>query len=195
MGIYADLAAKRAASYDVELEGRVREWIEGNLGRKVGGEGESFREGLSDGVALCELVNKLRPGKIGKIHRSKVMMFKRENFGFFQRACVDLGLSADETCVFEDVYDGRNMGLLLVNIIGLARVTQYEEGYEGPQLSDAPKASGPSEVHAPAERKYIPTLEEEAARVAGRAKEASRYTEHGVIMNPGEQRLGGGSGE
>jgi hypothetical protein len=32
MGLYTDLAKKRAEHYDVIIEGRVREWIEGILG-------------------------------------------------------------------------------------------------------------------------------------------------------------------
>jgi hypothetical protein len=182
MGIYADLAAKRAAEYDTALEGRVREWMESVLGHQL--TGGSFREACADGVAVCELLNKLKPGGIGKIHRTQVMMFRRENFGSFQRGCVELGLDQSETAVYEDVADDRNMGLFLTNIIGLARVTQWEAGYEGPMLADAPKPAGPVTVHPTGGHKYIPSIYEEAAAVAGAAKAHSRHVEHGIISEP-----------
>ena len=135
MGIYADMAKRRAAQYDTALEGRVRSGIEAVLGYRL--QGATFREGVMDGTAICELVNKLRPGTIKKVHRSSVLMFRRENFGFFQQACVGLGCKPDETSVFEDVYDDKNMGLFLVNIVALARQVQSKPGYSGPVLDDA----------------------------------------------------------
>jgi hypothetical protein len=188
-GIYADLAAKRAAKYDVELEGRVRAWIEGVVGRPIPG---NFREGLMDGTIVCELVNKLQPGTIVKIHKSPIVMFRRENFGFFQNACVKLGCVPNETAVFEDVYEDRNMGQFLTNIVALARCTQYKPGYKGPILADASKeaqgAAGPGPV---AQGKYIGTYQEEANKTVLAAKEASRYTEHGIISNPDDHKFHG----
>ena len=180
MGIYADLAAKRAAKYDVELEKRCREWIEGVLGRKLEGD---FRESLMDGSALCELINTLKPGTIKKVHKSPILMFRRENFGSFQRACLTLGCKESETCVFEDVYDNKNMGQFLINIISLARNTQYEPGYKGPILQDASRNSGPG-AKPTGNKDAGPTMAEMAMRQAQEAKDAGRYTEHGVLMNP-----------
>jgi len=184
MGIYADLAAKRSAGYDVELEGRVKAWIEGVLGRQLAGD---FRESLCDGAALCEMINKLKPGTIKKIHRSSLMMFRRENFGFFQNACVALGCKPNETCVFEDVNDNKNMGQFLLNIVSLARNTQYAPGYAGPILQDAVKNSGPGTPGPTGPVKYIPSAAEQAAKTAVDAKLASRYVEHGIVMSPNAQ--------
>jgi hypothetical protein len=182
MGIYADLAAKRAKVYDKELEGRVRTWIESVVDRTLG---DQFRESLMDGAVVCELFNKLKPGTISKIHRSPILMFRRENWGFFQRACIAIGCKEDETCVFEDVYDDKNMGLFLANIVALARQTQYEPDYNGPKLQDATKNSGPGQV-SHAEAKYIPSKAEEAALIAHEAKVQARHTEHGILMNPND---------
>jgi hypothetical protein len=182
MGIYADLAVKRAEAYDKELESRVRTWIEGIIERPLGDE---FRESLMDGTAVCELFNKLKPGTISKIHNSPILIFRRENWGLFQRACIAIGCREEETCVFEDVYDDRNMGLFLTNIVALARQTQYEPGYNGPMLQDATKNSGPGQVSR-AEAKYIPSKAEEAALMAHEAKVQARHTEHGILMNPND---------
>jgi hypothetical protein len=135
-GIYADLAKARAAKYDVDLEKRVHQWIEAITGKQLR---PTFREGLMDGTIICELFNKLYPGSIAKIHNSQILMFRRENWGFFQNACVKLGLSDSETAVFEDVYEDRNMGQFLINIVSLARKAQYRPGYKGPILADASK--------------------------------------------------------
>lgn len=193
MGIYADLAAKRNAKYDVELEGRVREWIEGVIGRKL--EGPTFRESLMDGIAVCELINKISPGMIKKIHKSAILMFRRENFGFFQNACVQLGCKSNETAVFEDVYDDRNMGLFLINICALARNCQWKEGWTGPILPDAPKPTEGAKMQFTEEQlargRMGPTVAEQAAAIAGKAKEESRYDEHGIIANPDENKWHG----
>lgn len=181
-GIYADLAAKRQAKYDVELEGRVRTWIESVIGRPIPG---NFREGLMDGTIVCELINKLSPGLIPKVHKSTVLMFRRENFGFFQNACLKLGLKDSETAVFEDVYEDRNMGLFLTNVIAIARVTQYKPGYAGPILPDAtPEATGAPGPSPAAKQKYISSFAEEAAKTAEGVKEAARYVEHGILSDP-----------
>ena len=183
MGIYADYAAKRQAKYDTELEARCREWIEGNLGRKL--EGPTFRESLMDGVAICDLINVLAPGTIKKIHKSPILMFRRENFGSFQNACLKLGCKDTETAVFEDVYDDKNMGQFLVNIIALARNTQYKDGYKGPILQDAVKNSGPGKAVAATAKPYLgPTFTEKANKEIGENIEEGRYTEHGIVMDP-----------
>jgi hypothetical protein len=180
MGLYADLAKKRAGQYDVAVEGRVRGWIEGVLGQRL--QGASFRESLMDGTALCELINKLRPGTIPKIHHSSILMFRRENFGFFQNACLKLGCQATETCVFEDVYDDKNMGMFLTNIIALARNTQYEPGYKGPVLPDATRNSGQGAAAPSAPRYLGPSTADQAALAAQELKAQSHFVDHGIIQ-------------
>jgi hypothetical protein len=188
-GIYADLASKRQSKYDTDLEARVREWIEGVIGRPISGP---FREGLMDGTVVCELINKLSPGLISKVHRSPIVMFRRENFGFFQNACVKLGVKSNETAVFEDVYEDRNMGQFLINIIALARVTQYKPGYGGPILADArQESSGAPGPSAAGKKQYIASFAEEAQKVALDAKESSRYVQHGILSNPEENLFHG----
>lgn len=193
MGIYADYQKKRQEKYDVKLEVEVREWIEAVLGRKL--EGATFRESLMDGTVVCELVNRLVPGTIKKIHKSPLVLFRRENFGFFQNACVKLGCKESETAVFEDVYDDRNMGLFLVNIMALARNVQYKPGYNGPILASArPPASGQKQNFTPeqlAKGYTAKTAQQEAVEVSGNAMDASRYFEHGIVNNPDENKFHG----
>lgn len=50
-GLDAQLAEKRAASYNVELEQEAQQWIEAVTGETFPG---SFQESLKDGVILCK---------------------------------------------------------------------------------------------------------------------------------------------
>ncbi|OHT14673.1 hypothetical protein TRFO_14845 [Tritrichomonas foetus] len=189
LGIYADLANKRSSQYDFVLEGQVKLWIEGNIRRKLNG---NFRESLCDGVALCELINVIRPGMIPKIHQSKVTMFCRENFGFFQRSCIQLGCKDNETCVFEDVFENRNMNQFLLNIVSLARNIQYSPSYRGPILQDAVKAGASTKPVNSFSKPYNNlSTPESAYNQAQKTKDAGRYNEHGVMMNPDDNKYHG----
>ena len=187
MGIYGYLQKKRNAAYDKALEGRVREWMEKLIGHKIGGS--SFQDGLKDGVALCQCMNAAVPGKIKKIRNSQVMLFCRENFGAFFQACLSLGLAENDLCSFEDVYDNRNMGQFLIMMISFARKVQYLPGYKGPVLEDAVKQATAnkrqfSEQQLRAGEAIIPLGQAGMNEVASKAKEESRYVEHGIIMDP-----------
>lgn len=189
MGIYGDLEKKRNAAYDKELEGRVREWMEKLIGHKI--EGATFQEGLMDGQAVCQLMNACYPGKIKKIRNSPVMLFRRENFGAFFKACLSIGMTDSDLCQFEDVYDNKNMTQFLIMIVAFARKAQYTPGYKGPILEDAVKQAvatkrTTSEKERLAGDACIPLAQMGMYEAAAKAKEASRYVEHGIIMNPDE---------
>lgn len=62
-GLSAELEAKRKAGYPVELENQARQWLEAVVGEPIGAD---FQAGLKDGVFLCKLANKLRPGSVAK---------------------------------------------------------------------------------------------------------------------------------
>lgn len=138
-----------------------------------------------NGVAICDLINVLAPGTIKKIHHSPILIIHRENFGSFQRAYLKLGCQEIETAVFEDVYDDKEMGQFLINIIALARNTQYMPGYKGPILQDAAKNSGPGKAVAATASPYLgPTFTEQTDKEIGQNMEEGRYVEHGIVMDP-----------
>lgn len=189
MGIYGDLEKKRNAAYDKQLEGRVREWMEKLIGHRI--EGATFQEGLMDGQAVCQVMNACYPGKIAKIRNSPVMLFRRENFGAFFKACLAIGMAESDLCQFEDVYDNKNMSQFLIMMVSFARKAQYAPGYKGPILEDAVKqAVGTkktlSEKDHQAGLACIPLAQMGMYEAASKAKQASRYTEHGIIMDPSE---------
>lgn len=187
MGIYADIAKKRNAAYDVDLEKRIRAWMEGLIGHPI--SGSSFQEGLLDMVAVCEVINAVAPGKIKKIRNSPVMLFRRENFVSFSNACKELGVPENDLCQFEDIYDNKNMGQFLITVLSLARIVQNKPGYKGPILEDAVKVAEVNkrqftEAQLRAGQNVIPLGQAGMAEQSSKAMEASRYVQHGIIMNP-----------
>lgn len=190
MGIYGDLQRKRQASYDVALEKRVQAWIEGVLGKKL--IGSNLREGLMDGMACCELINKIKPGTIKKIHKSPVVMFRRENFGTFQTACQSLGVRDNECCSFEDIYEDRNMNQCLTMFVALARNVQYKPGWSYPILQDAAKQATAQKQTFTKEQlartAAQPTLADQHALYGQKVHDQMHYTEHGIVQNPDWQQ-------
>ncbi|XP_069653491.1 calponin-1 isoform X3 [Haliaeetus albicilla] len=64
-GLSAEVKNKLAQKYDPQRERELRAWIEATTGRRIG---DSFMDGLKDGVILCELINKLQPGSVQKVN-------------------------------------------------------------------------------------------------------------------------------
>lgn len=174
--------------YDKALEARVKAWIEGMVGYEL--QGADFREQIVNGVAICELINKIQPKKIAKIHKSKIVMFQRENFGSFIKASLDFGVLPNETATFEDVFNNQNMGQFLINIISLARKVQFQPGFTGPMLEDARPIAQATHQEFTAEQLLrtaaAPTAAQAALDKIGKTMEEGRFVEHGVIANPDE---------
>eukprot|EP01116_Phalansterium_solitarium_P024595 TRINITY_DN9046_c0_g1_i2.p1 TRINITY_DN9046_c0_g1~~TRINITY_DN9046_c0_g1_i2.p1 ORF type:complete len:565 (+),score=100.93 TRINITY_DN9046_c0_g1_i2:167-1861(+) len=64
---------------------------------------------IRDGTMLCELVNKIIPGSIPKIHKaSSPEFFHRENIKFFVDVCETLGLTQAQLFTSTDLYDQKN---------------------------------------------------------------------------------------
>lgn len=187
MGIYGDYQKKREAAYDKGLEQRVRTWIETLIKHKI--EGPTFQAGLKNMKALCDVINAVYPGKIKRIRDSNVMLFCRENFGSFSQACLSIGVAQTDLCQFEDIYDNRNMGQFLVTMVSVARKIQYSPGYHGPILEDAVKQATQNkrqftETQLRAGESVLPLAQVGMNEASSAALEASRYVEHGIIMDP-----------
>ncbi len=54
---------------DPEQDKEAQHWIESILGKKFPA-GVAYEDYLKDGVVLCELINKIKPGSISKINTS-----------------------------------------------------------------------------------------------------------------------------
>ena len=112
----------------------AREWIEAVTGAALGGG--SFHSTLRSGVVLGALVNQLRPGAatistaIGGVQGSFV---QRDNIGSYLKACAELGVQPHDSFQTADLFEGRDMTAVLVQIHALGRVAQ-KIGFDGPRL-------------------------------------------------------------
>eukprot|EP01102_Stenamoeba_stenopodia_P009775 TRINITY_DN2897_c0_g3_i1.p1 TRINITY_DN2897_c0_g3~~TRINITY_DN2897_c0_g3_i1.p1 ORF type:complete len:763 (+),score=183.21 TRINITY_DN2897_c0_g3_i1:412-2700(+) len=110
-----DLATKEALKFNPELEQAEREWIELVLGEKF--PKPSFAESLKDGVLLCKLLNKIKAGTVQRINSTKLNKFKcMENLVYYIQACIGLGLPQDHIFDPADLFDEKNLNLVLTNI-------------------------------------------------------------------------------
>lgn len=82
---------------------------------------DGMRKKLDDGIILCELMNKIKPGSIPKFLKKENMkpFQKRENIGRFNDATRQYGVKAEYIFVTEDLYSGKNMTQVLIGLRAL----------------------------------------------------------------------------
>jgi len=106
------------AKYDSTVESDLRAWIEAKSGDQISGD---FQTALKDGVVLCHLVNALKPGAVPKINQTKMAFKQMENIGAFLRACELLGVEKESLFMTVDLYEGKNMAVVLDTLTALRR--------------------------------------------------------------------------
>ncbi|NXH74015.1 CNN1 protein, partial [Hydrobates tethys] len=121
-----------AQKYDPQRERELRAWIEGTTGRRIG---DSFMDGLKDGVILCELINKLQPGSVQKVNEPIQNWHKLENIGNFLRAITRYGVKPHDIFEANDLFENTNHTQVQSTLIALAsQVTLLRrDGARGPQ--------------------------------------------------------------
>ncbi len=127
-GLDAELAAKAAAKYDVGMEAEAQSWIEAVTGFAFS---STFSESLKDGVTLCMLVNKIKPGAV-KVNNSKMPFKQMENISNFLKTCRSLGVAEHDLFETVDLYEGKDLGVVVTCIHALGRAVQGV--YSGPKL-------------------------------------------------------------
>ena len=123
-GLTAEVKGKLDSKYDPKLEQEAVQWIETVLGERVfaGASGaDAVQEKLKDGVILCNLVNKIKPGSVKKINTSTMAFKMMENIGNFLSACETLGVPASDSFQTVDLYEKQNMAQVITAIHSLAR--------------------------------------------------------------------------
>lgn len=106
-----------------ELEAAARKWIETITERKFDTD-KSFAENLKDGVTLCELINKIKPGSVTKIYKGPMAFKQIENISLFLRGCQNLGMPKDDCFAPRDLVDEKNMSHVLGCLEGLGGLCQ-----------------------------------------------------------------------
>ena len=126
-GLDKELAEKAAAKYDVGMEHKCREWIEAVTGDKLGES--TLQEELKNGVVLCNLINAIKPGLINKPKNSKMPFMQMENIAMYLEGCTKLGVPSFSSFQTVSLYENKDMGAVLQNIVALGSAAQKVPGY------------------------------------------------------------------
>jgi len=129
-GLDADIKAKMDAKYDVGKEKAAQQWLEKLTGLKKSG---SFQEWLKNGVVLCNAINKIRSGS-AQMNAPGSAFKERENVANYLKGSKALGVKESDLFMTEDLYENKNMGVVVQNIHALGAVAK-SIGFRGPELS------------------------------------------------------------
>merc|ERR1711862_538412 len=113
-GLDNDLAEKKAAKYDPELEAEVVQWIEEITGESKEG---TMHDWLKSGQVLCRLANKITPGAISHINTMATAFKERENITFFQKAMRDAGVPESQLFGTDDLYEQNDLGTFVRSVV------------------------------------------------------------------------------
>ena len=144
-GFTAEVKGKLNSKYSLEREREAINWIEAVLGERLfaGVKGaDAVHEKLKDGVILCKLLNKLKPGSVKTINNSKMAFKMMENIGRFLDACMALGMQRLDLFQTVDLYENQNMTQVIDGIHALGRKAS-KIGYRGPALGPKEASANP----------------------------------------------------
>nr|XP_054602700.1 LIM domain only protein 7 isoform X3 [Nothobranchius furzeri] len=123
----------------------AQRWIEAVTEQKFGNN--DFRSALENGIRLCELINKIKPGTIRRVNRLPTPIAGLDNLNVFLKACGKLGLKEAQLFHPGDLQDlstrvtvkhqetNRRLKNVLITIFWLGRRAQFDRLYNGPYLN------------------------------------------------------------
>eukprot|EP01133_Synstelium_polycarpum_P011899 gene11899-13864_t len=129
-----DIAKKKELKYDVALEKVVRAWVSDVLAEPLD-EAVCFHTHFKSGVLLCRLINAIKPGTVRRINESTVSFKHLENIGNYLKACAVIGLLDVHLFNSIDLYENKDLALVVNNLAVLAKFAARVEGYTGPHLA------------------------------------------------------------
>ncbi|XP_036612148.1 LIM domain only protein 7 isoform X5 [Trichosurus vulpecula] len=123
----------------------AQRWVEAVTEKNF--ENKDFRASLENGVLLCDLINKLKPGIIKKINRLSTPIAGLDNINVFLKACEKIGLKEAQLFHPGDLQDlsnrvtvkqeetDRRVKNVLITLYWLGRKAQSDPYYNGPYLN------------------------------------------------------------
>ncbi|XP_056107813.1 LIM domain only protein 7 isoform X9 [Rhinichthys klamathensis goyatoka] len=135
--------AQSAVGYESAYS-EAQRWIEAVTKKKFGSS--NFRNSLENGLLLCELINKIKPGIIKKLNRLSSPIAGLDNINLFLKACSKLGLIEAQLFHPGDLQDfstrvtvkrqesSRRLKNVLITIYWLGRKAHADPFYNGPYL-------------------------------------------------------------
>ncbi|KAJ3042546.1 hypothetical protein HDV00_007080 [Rhizophlyctis rosea] len=97
------------------------EFLESTVEQKLPVE-NSLWKSLRDGIFLCKLLNKLRPGSIPRISTKPLPFLQMENINNFLSAAQRLGVPSAELFQTVDLFEGKGMQQVVVTILAISRI-------------------------------------------------------------------------
>ncbi|CAG2166920.1 unnamed protein product [Oppiella nova] len=92
-----------------------------------------FADCLKDGIALCSLINILRPGSVAKINETKAPFKQRENLEMFLKGCEEYGLKSHDLFQVNDLYERKNLYMVVNCLFALGGLAQKKR-FIGPVI-------------------------------------------------------------
>ncbi|KAF9948017.1 hypothetical protein BGZ72_010005, partial [Mortierella alpina] len=108
---------------ELQLQNRFKaaqSFIERTVGQPL--PSNDLHESLKDGVILCRLANRLRPGTVEQISLKNLPFVKMENISNFLNAAKQLGVQSSDLFQTVDLYEGKDMTQVVSTILTLERV-------------------------------------------------------------------------
>jgi len=121
-----------ASKFDPVRAKEAQEFVEEVTGEKMKGE---FVDWLESGVVLCTLLNKLQPKTVAKINNSAMPFKKMENIAAYIEGSRKLGVPDEYNFVTVDLFEGKNLGQVVQNIIALKRARGHGFNKVDPKMN------------------------------------------------------------
>jgi len=137
MSLERQIRNKLAGKRNAEQEKEAQEWIEVVLGQKFP-PGESYEDALKDGIILCKLMNKLKPGSVSKINTTGASFKMMENINVFQKALKDYGVADIDVFQTVDLWEQKDISQVTMTLFALGRETYRHPEWTGPYLGPKP---------------------------------------------------------
>jgi len=117
-GIDVDLHNKALSKLDPKVEEHIIKWIEKTLGEKISG---NIYDELKDGIKLCKLMNKFRPGLIPVINTKLTPLSERDNIKLYLETCTRIGMAKSDLFLVGDLHDKKYLPSVVQNLLALEK--------------------------------------------------------------------------
>lgn len=147
-----DIADKRNAQYDYDLQDQAQAWIETVTNITFD---KDFGPMLQDGVVLCDLANSILPGRIKRINRTGNLFQKQENISAFLRLCREIGVHEASLFATNTLSHLTDLSQVLTCIVAFSTAIQRNPSisYNGPVLGHRLKKPTRSTNPGPSSKK------------------------------------------
>ena len=107
------------------MDKEAQEWMENVLAWKFP-TGHAYEDVLKDGIVLCRVLNKLKPGAVAKINESGGQFKMMENINNFQHALKEYGVPDIDVFQTVDLWEKKDIGGVTNTVFALGRAVIYQ---------------------------------------------------------------------